>query len=91
MKRSEKPNSTYYQDDPDKTIKENERFIYYILKNKMNRDDLIYDEDMIQMARLGIFKAWKKYDPEKSAWSTYMARCMTTEIFMELPAVSLQP
>ena len=84
MKRSNEPNSTYYKDDPDKTIKENERLIYYILKTKMNRDDLIYDEDIIQMARLGIFKAWKEYDPEKSAWSTYMTRCVTNEIFMEL-------
>ena len=84
MKRSEEPNSTYYENDPDKTIKENERLIYYILRTKMNRDDLIYDDDMIQMARLGIFKAWKTYDPENSAWSTYMSRCVTNEIFMEL-------
>ena len=84
MKQSKEPDSTYYKDDPDKTIKENERIIYYILRTTMNRDDLIYDEDMIQMARLGIFKAWKAYDPEKSAWSTYMTRCVTTEIFMEL-------
>lgn len=84
MKRSEEPNSTYYENDPDRTIKENERIIYYILRTKMNRDDLIYDEDIIQMARLGIFKAWKAYDPERSAWSTYMTRCVTNEIFMEL-------
>ena len=84
MKQSNEPDSTYYKDDPDKTIKENERIIYYILRTKMNRDDLIYDEDMIQMARLGIFKAWKAYDPEKSSWSTYIMRCVTTEIFMEL-------
>lgn len=84
MKQSRKSDSTYYKDDPDRTIRENERLIYYILRTKMNRDDLIYDDDMIQMARLGIFKAWKTYDPEKSAWSTYMSRCVTTEIFMEL-------
>lgn len=84
MRQCNKPDLTYYKDDPDRTIAENERIIYYILKAKMNRDDLIYDEDMIQMARLGIFKAWKTYDPEKSAWSTYMMRCVTTEIFMEL-------
>ena len=84
MKRSEKSNSTYYQDDPDRTIKENELLIYYILRNKMNRDDLVNDEDMIQMARFGIFKAWKSYNPEKALWSTYMTRCVTNEIFMEL-------
>lgn len=84
MRHCNKSDSTYYKDDPDKTIKENERLIYYILKTKMNRDDLIYDEDIIQMARLGIFKAWKAYNPEKSAWSTYMTRCVTNEIFMEL-------
>ena len=84
MKQSEKPNSTYYKDDPDKTIKENERLIYYILRNKLNRDDLVHDEDVVQMARLGIFKAWKSYDTEKSAWSTYMTRCITNEIYMEL-------
>ena len=84
MKQSNKPNSTYYEDDPDRTIKENERLIYYILRNKLNRDDLVYDEDMVQMARFGIFKAWKSYNPEKSLWSTYMTRCVTNEIFMEL-------
>ena len=84
MKQSNEPNSTYYEDDPDRTIKENERLIYYILRNKLNRHDLVYDEDMVQMARFGIFKAWKSYNPEKSLWSTYMTRCVTNEIFMEL-------
>lgn len=84
MKQSEKPNSTYYKDDPDITIKENERLIYYILRNKLNKDDLVHDEDMIQMARFGIFKAWKSYDPEKALWITYVIRCVTNEIFMEL-------
>lgn len=84
MKQSEKPNSTYYKDDPDKTIEENERLIYYILRNKLNRDDLVHDEDIVQCGRIGIYKAWKSYDSTKAAWSTYMTRCVTNEIFMEL-------
>lgn len=83
MKQSEKPNSTYYKDDPDKTIEENERLIYYILRNKLNRDDRVHDEDIVQCGRIGIYKAWKSYDSTKAAWSTYMTRCVTNEIFME--------
>ena len=75
--------STYYEDDPDRTIRENERLIHYILRNKLNRDDLLYDEDIIQCGRIGIYKAWKSYDPTKAAWSTYMTRCVTNEIFIE--------
>lgn len=81
MKQSNK--SPYYEDDPDRTIRENERLIYYILRNKLNRADLVYDEDIVQCGRIGIYKAWKSYDPTKAAWSTYMARCVTNEIFME--------
>jgi len=81
MRQSNK--SPYYEDDPDRTIRENERLIYYILKNKLNRDDLVYDEDIVQCGRIGIYKAWKSYDPTKAAWSTYMTRCVTNEIFME--------
>ena len=81
MRQSNK--SPYYEDDPDLTIRENERLIYYIIKNKLNRDDLVYDEDIVQCVRIGIYKAWKSYDPTKAAWSTYMTRCVTNEIFME--------
>ena len=81
MKQSNK--SPYYEDDPDRTIRENERLIYYILRNKLNRDDLVYDEDIVQCGRIGIYKAWKSYDSTKVAWSTYMTRCLTNEIFME--------
>ena len=81
MRQSNK--SPYYEDDPDLTIRENERLIYYIIKNKLNRDDLVYDEDIVQCGRIGIYKAWKSYDPTKAAWSTYMTRCVTNEIFME--------
>ena len=82
MKQSNK--SPYYEDDPDRTIRENERLIYYILKNKLNRDDLVYDEDIVQCGRIGIYKAWKSYDHTKAKWSTYMTTCITNEIFMEL-------
>ena len=75
--------SPYYEDDPDRTIRENERLIYYIIRNKLNRDDLVYDEDIVQCGRLGIYKAWKSYDSTKAAWSSYMTRCVTNEIFME--------
>ena len=81
MKQSNK--SLYYEDDPDRTIRENERLIYYILRNKLNRDDLVYDEDIVQCGRIGIYKAWKSYDTTKGKWSTYMTRCVTNEIFME--------
>lgn len=81
MKQSNK--SPYYEDDPDRTIRENERLIYYILRNKLNRDDLVYDEDIIQCGRIGIYKAWKSYDSTKAAWSTYMTKCVTNEIFIE--------
>ena len=81
MKQSNK--SPYYEDDPDRTIRENERLIYYIIINKLNRNDLVYDEDIVQCGRIGIYKAWKSYDPTKAAWSTYMTRCVTNEIFME--------
>ena len=83
MRQSNEPNSTYYENDPDRTIKENERLIYYILINKLNRDDLVHDEDIVQCGRIGIYKAWKSYDPTKAAWLSYMARCVTNEIFME--------
>lgn len=75
--------SPYYEDDPDRTIRENERLIYYILKNKLNRDDLVYDEDIVQCGRIGIYKAWKSYDATRAAWSTYMTKCVINEIFME--------
>lgn len=81
MKQSSR--SPYYEDDPDRTIRENERLIYYILRNKLNRDDLVYDEDIVQCGRIGIYKAWKSYDPTKAAWATYMTRCVTNEIFIE--------
>ena len=81
MKQSSR--STYYEDDPDRTVRENERLIHYILRNKLNRDDLVYDEDIVQCGRIGIYKAWKSYDPTKAAWSTYMTRCVTNEIFIE--------
>ena len=81
MRQSNK--SPYYEDDPDRTIRENERLIHYIIKNKLNRDDLVYDEDIVQCGRIGIYKAWKSYDPTEAAWSTYMTRCVTNEIFME--------
>lgn len=81
MRQSNK--SPYYEDDPDRTIRENERLIYYILRNKLNRDDLVHDEDIVQCGRIGIYKAWKSYDLTKAAWSTYMTRCVTNEIFTE--------
>lgn len=80
MKQS---NSPYYEDDPDRTIRENERLIYYIIRNKLNRNDLVYDEDIVQCGRIGIYKAWKSYDHTKAKWSTYMTTCVTNEIFME--------
>lgn len=80
MKQSK---SLYYEDDPDRTIRENERLIHFILRNNLNRDDLVYDEDIVQCGRIGIYKAWKSYDPTKAAWSTYVTRCVTNEIFLE--------
>ena len=84
MEDSKQTKSYYYADDADKTVRENECLIYYILNKKIHRSDLVSDEDIIQCGRLGIFKAWKSHDASKSSWATYVTKVIINEILMEL-------
>lgn len=43
-----------------------------------------YDEDLLQAAYIGLWKACLTYDSEKAAFSTYAAYCIGNSIRMEL-------
>lgn len=71
----------YDKDDADKTIRNNENLIYHIIKRNFHW--LEHDEDAIQCARIGMFKAWKTFDPDKGyAFATYATKVMLNEVRM---------
>ena len=71
----------YDKEDADKTIKNNKRVIYYIIEKYFS--SFKYDEDAIQCARIGMYKAWKSYDPDKGcSFATYATRVMMNEVRM---------
>lgn len=50
-----------------------ERLIHYILKKYKNINNPLFDyDDLYQEACLGMYKAYKKYDPNKGPFITYL-------------------
>lgn len=71
----------YDKDDADKTIRNNERLIYHIIKRYFHW--LEHDEDAIQCARIGMFKAWKTFDVDKGyQFATYATKVILNEVRM---------
>lgn len=57
---------------------ENIKLVYWSIKNYYSQ--YIYDEDVLQCGMIGLWKASKSYDPEKSKFATYATKCILNEI-----------
>lgn len=59
---------------------ENIKLVYWSIKHYYPQ--YIYDEDVTQCGMIGLWKASKSYDPEKSKFATYAIKCILNEINM---------
>lgn len=60
----------------------NEKLVYFVMNRKFPR--LCKDEDFLQVARIGLWKACRTYRPELNKFSTYASKCIYTEVCYEL-------
>jgi len=58
----------------------------YLDVRKCQQKYMIDLEDLLQVGKIGLLKAYRTYRPELGKWSTYAGRCITNEIFMLLRA-----
>lgn len=57
---------------------ENIKLVYWLIKKYYPQ--YIYDDDVTQCGMIGLWKASKSYDPEKSKFATYAGKCILNEI-----------
>lgn len=63
-------------------INDNRKLVYFILHKQF--PSLIGDDDIEQYGLIGLWKACKNYDSDKSKFATFATRCIRNEILMEL-------
>lgn len=63
-------------------IIDNEKLVYFVINRYF--PDFREDEDIIQIGRIGLWKACVSHDDTKSKFSTFAVRCIMNEIKMEL-------
>lgn len=69
-----------------KLFQANERLAYFALHKYFSGQ--AFDEDLVQTAKLGLWKACLTYDPEKTRFTTYAVVCIRNEIFMGMRSKS---
>ena len=67
---------------------ENIKLVYWLIRKYYPQ--CIYDDDVIQSGMIGLWKASKSYDPEKSKFATYAVKCILNEIKMHFRRESRQ-
>ena len=67
---------------------ENIKLVYWLIRKYYPQ--YIYDDDVIQCGMIGLWKASKSYDPEKSKFATYAVKCILNEIKMHFRRESRQ-
>lgn len=70
------------RDDAERLYLENEKLIYGALYQYFPA--LAFDEDIQQIARIGLWKACLNYDADKSCFSTAAYKFIKTEVLQEL-------
>lgn len=66
----------------EETIKNNQRLVYSVINKYFSR--FCGDEDIVQVGRIGLWKACIAYDSSKSKFSTFATHCIVNEIREEL-------
>lgn len=84
------------REDALRLYEENEKLVFFILNKYYPAH--AFDEDAAQEGRIGLWNACQRYDPERSAFSTYAGRAIRNAItksmrqekrLSKLPTVSL--
>lgn len=63
-------------------IIDNEKLVYFVINRHFS--DFRNDDDIVQCGRIGLWQACKRYDDEKSKFSTYAVKCIFNEILEEI-------
>lgn len=61
---------------------ENQRLAYYVMQKQFRT--LANDEDIVQEAMAGLWKACRKFDDSKAMFSTFAVACIRNEVLMAL-------
>lgn len=70
------------KEEQEQAIRDNIRFVYYIVNKLSHVPQGEYDE-YVQIGSLGLLKAVQTYDTEKkAAFSTYAGKCIQNELYM---------
>ena len=66
------------REDAEKLYMDNEKLVFLVLHRKY--PTFVFNEDVQQEARIGLWNACLGYDPERSAFSTYACRAIENSI-----------
>ena len=69
-----------YPDNAELFLKENMGLVYFIIQKHYPHS--IGDDDVVQEALIGLWKATLSYDPSKGAFSSYAVQCIHNNIRM---------
>lgn len=72
----------FNENEIEQKIIENKKLIYLVLNKQFPW--LIGDDDVEQCGLIGLWKACKMYDSDKSKFSTFATTCIRNEILMEM-------
>lgn len=64
----------------------NEKLVHFVMNRKF--PGLCKDDDFLQVARIGLWKACRTYRPELNKFSTYACKCIYNEVCYELRRLS---
>ena len=71
---------------PEELYLANEKLVYYVLNKYFFHKQ--FDEDYKQIARIGLWKACLKYNPDISSFSSFACQCIMNEIKMDIRKTS---
>lgn len=63
---------------PEEMYAEHEKLVWFVLNRYY--PDFVYDEDVAQEARIGLWLACKAYDPSRGAFSTFAVKTIHNEV-----------
>ena len=71
---------------PEELYLANEKLVHYVLNKYFFHKQ--FDEDYKQIARIGLWKACLKYNPDISSFSSFACQCIMNEIKMDIRKTS---
>lgn len=72
-----------------KLFEDNLNLVYFVIRKYY--PNLIYDEDIIQCARIGLWQASESWEEGKSKFSTYATKCIRNALSVEFRQRNRQP